>query len=108
MKITTPTAPKHLSAEARGWWDRIAAEYELDDAALLILESAFESFDRMREAQGILRKEGITLTDRFGQRKQHPATLVERDARASMLRCLKQLGLDLEPLNPGVGRPAKD
>lgn len=32
-----------------------------------ILESALESFDRMREAQTILEKEGIVIKDRFNQ-----------------------------------------
>jgi hypothetical protein len=64
-----------------------------------------ESFDRMREAQAMLRKDGITLTDRFGQVKQHPATLVERDSKALMVRQLKALNLDLEPVHDRPGRP---
>lgn len=58
----------------------------------------------MRKAQGILRREGIVIRDRFGQKKQHPATLVERDAKMALVRNLKALNLDLEPLNL-PGRP---
>jgi P27 family predicted phage terminase small subunit len=72
---------------------------------LLILESTLEALDRMRQAQEAIDKEGITTKDRFGQPKQHPATLVERDSKATLLRGLKAMGLDLEPLNEAAGRP---
>jgi P27 family predicted phage terminase small subunit len=100
-----PKSPKHLGMEARKIWTQINNKWILDDAALVILESALESFDRMREAQQILKREGIVIKDRFGQEKQHPASLIERDAKNSMLRALKSLNLDLEPLNPKPGRP---
>jgi P27 family predicted phage terminase small subunit len=97
-------APKHLSAEARGWWDRIMDEFEFSADGLLLLESGLEAFDRMRQAQAVLDKEGITVTDRFGQAKVHPAALIERDAKGVLLRYLKALGLDLEPLPGKDGR----
>ena len=97
--------PTMLSREAKGWWRKIVTEWQLDDPALLILGSALESFDRMRQAQAILDKEGVVISDRFGQPKQHPATLVERDAKSVMLRALKTLNLDMEPLHDKPGRP---
>lgn len=100
-------APGHLSEEAQRWWEKITGEWELEEPALLILESALEAFDRMRQAQAILDAEGIVVTDRFGQPKQHPATMVERDAKATLLRCLKSLNLDIEPLQDGPGRPPR-
>jgi P27 family predicted phage terminase small subunit len=100
-----PKAPKQLSKEAKGWWRHFVEGWELDKPALLVLESALECFDRMRAAQALITEEGMVTTDRFGQQKAHPAVLVERDAKGNMLRHLKQLGLDLEPLRPGPGRP---
>lgn len=98
--------PKHLSAEAAEWWRRTVQEYTFapGDPGLLLLLSALEAFDRMREAQRQLARDGITTTDRFGQVRQHPATMIERDARTAMARLIRQLGLDLEPLR-GAGRP---
>jgi P27 family predicted phage terminase small subunit len=107
MKKRLPDAPEHLSTEAKGWWERIVSRWDLDDAALLILEGALEAFDRMRQAQAVLDEEGVIALDRFGKPKQHPATLVERDAKNALLRGIKALGLDLEPVNPGPGRPLK-
>lgn len=99
-------APSHLSADARGWWDRIVAQYSIDDdAGLLLLTVALESFDRMRGAQRIVKREGAVYRDRFGSPKAHPLLVVERDARAAMITSLKALNLDLEPLNDRPGRP---
>ncbi len=107
-KSIVPKPPKTLSREARVWWGKIVREWELDDPALLILGSALQSFDRMREAQAIIDKQGIVINDRFGQPKQHPATLVERDAKSVMIRALKTLNLDIEPLHDRPGRPPGD
>jgi len=100
-------APKHLSKEAKALWARLLKEYNIEDeAGLLILQTAMESFDRMRESQAIIKTEGMQVTDRFDQKKAHPLTTVERDSRAAMLAALKALNLDLEPLQDRPGRPA--
>lgn len=101
-----PPTPKGLSKEAAAWWREFNEMYELEGPALLLLENALTAFDRMREAQAVLRKEGITIIDRFKQVRQHPCTLIERDAKATMLRQIQALGLDLEPVQDGPGRPA--
>jgi len=101
-----PKAPRSLSREAKRWWNRLQNEYLIEDeAGKLILETALLSFDRMREAQVILETEGMTILDRFGQKKAHPLCAVERDARSGMLQYLKALNLDVEPLRDGPGRP---
>jgi P27 family predicted phage terminase small subunit len=98
-------APKKLSREAKGWWKKIVSNWEMDEAGLMILESALEAFDTMRDAQAIIRNEGMIFQDRFDQKRQHPAVAIERDSKATLLRHWKSLGLDLEPiLSPG--RPA--
>jgi len=86
-----------LSEEARKWYHDLASGYSIEDeAGLLLLQTGMESFDRMREAQGLVDKHGITYLDRYGQPKQNPACTVERDQRSQMLNCLKALNLDLE------------
>ncbi|WP_372972423.1 phage terminase small subunit P27 family [Marinobacter sp.] len=98
--------PDHLTDDAKGWWNRLQTEYGIDDrAGLLLLQTAMEAFDRMRDAQAAISKDGLTVEDRFGQLKNHPATTVERDARTQLLSALKALNLDLEPLNDAPGRP---
>jgi P27 family predicted phage terminase small subunit len=106
LKNSAPRSPKTLSAEARRWWARIVTEYAVDDdAGILILTTAFEAFDRMRQAQERIAADGATVVDRFGQVKPHPLLPTERDARAQFLAALRQLNLDLEPLRDGPGRP---
>lgn len=101
------TPPKGLSTEAKRWWKRLRTEYEIeDDAGLLLLQTGLEAFDRMRHAQEAIRAEGMTVLDRFGQRKAHPLLPAERDARAQMLAALRALNLDVEPLQDRPGRPA--
>jgi hypothetical protein len=93
--------PTHLSAEARVWWGKFVDGWRLDDAALLILQTALEAFDRMRGAQKVLKHDGLTVKGRT-----HPCATIERDARLAMLRALRSLNLDMEPLHDRVGRPA--
>jgi P27 family predicted phage terminase small subunit len=101
-KSETPKPPTSLSRKARVWWGRITSEWTFGDAELLVLQTAMESFDRMAQAQELIAADGPVIEDRFGQKKQHPATFVERDSRASMLAALKQLKLDIEPNNTPV------
>lgn len=102
----TPKPPKGLSREAGKKWQEIVVEYAIDDpAGLLLLGTAFEAFDRMRQAQAIVKKEGATIKDRFDQAKAHPLLTVERDARSQMIQALKALNLDIEPLKDNPGRP---
>lgn len=101
-------APKNLSAEAKAWWRKLQNEYEItDQAGCLLLQTALEAFDRMRECQQTISNDGQTVKDRFEQDKAHPLLSVERDARSQMLSALKALNLDIEPLRDAPGRPGK-
>lgn len=105
-RIANP--PETLSPEAKGWWNRLVFEYQLDDApARFLLESALRAFDRMNEAAAAVDEHGIVVVDKFGQLKTNPATTVERDSRAAMLSALKQLNLDVIPPHATPGRPTR-
>lgn len=107
LKNKLKKAPKHLSKEGQALWNKLLNEYSIEDeAGLLILQTAMEAFDRMREAQTIIKTEGLTVEDRFFQKKAHPLTVVERDSRSAMMQAMKSLNLDLEPLNARAGRPS--
>ncbi len=92
-----PQKPGDLSEDAGRWWQKILRDYDLDSAGLLLLANALSAYDRMKQAQIIIKAEGILAVDRFGQTRPHPATLIERDAKQTMLRNLKSLGLEVEP-----------
>src|SRR5262249_3396452 len=104
-RLTVPKPPKGLSAEAASWWDKIVTGWDLDDAALLYLQMAMESLDELRKHEADVAKSGRSFKDVRGQTKINPQVLAARDARTMMLKYLKALPIDLEPLHPGAGRP---
>jgi P27 family predicted phage terminase small subunit len=104
-----PKPPADLSREAKALWARIYAEVDLDSAAVLLLDTLCQQFDRMTAARQLVAKEGMVVeeTTAAGNKKQraHPACAIERDAAATMTRCWRLLGFDQMPVNE-MGRPA--
>jgi P27 family predicted phage terminase small subunit len=91
-----------LSAEAQRLHDRVAREWNVVDAAgEMILMTACQALDRLRQAQALISEEGIITHDRFGQAKLNPACQIEKEARAGLLIALKAMNLDLESLEDG-------
>jgi P27 family predicted phage terminase small subunit len=93
------TPPKHLSAESKRNWRRIAAEYELTPDAELLLKCAFENYDRAQEARELVTREGLVI-----EGKRHPGVDIEKQAYGLFQRFMRQLGLDVEDPKP-IGRP---
>ena len=90
--------PANLTVEARDRWRELQAEYLIDDAGgLSILRLHCEALMTARMAETILAAEGMTLLDRFGSPKAHPAAVILRDARSQMLASLRALNLDVIP-----------
>ena len=99
---TAPKAPSHLSKPSQAFWREVTRDYELEPHHLLTLQAACEARDRMDQARAAIEKDGPYAEGRFGP-KAHPAIAVERDSRLAMVRCLRELGLDLEA--PAQSRP---
>jgi P27 family predicted phage terminase small subunit len=96
-----PKPPETLSPEAQKLWKETLSEYEIDDVCgRLLLTEALTAYDEVRKAEAILKRDGLVVLDRYDRPKQHPATMVLRDSRNLMLRCLKQLNLDVSVGNP--------
>jgi P27 family predicted phage terminase small subunit len=70
-----------------------------------MLEEALIGWDRARSAAEMIARDGAVVVSADGSMRRHPAVGVERDARAQALRIFRELGLNLEPVNP-VGRPS--
>jgi len=94
-------APSHLGAEQRRMWLAYMEGWAIDHAGRQLLVLALEAHQRMRQAQRALKRAGLVVKGRL-----NPVVIVERDSRLAMLKALRQLGLDLEPLHDRSGRPA--
>jgi P27 family predicted phage terminase small subunit len=103
-----PGLDSTISEDAKRWYDTIIREYQIvDEAGLLLLRQAMAAYDRANEARRILKAEGITVKDKYGQFRPHPAAGIERDAMKNLLAYLRALNLDVEPIRPGPGRPPR-
>lgn len=97
--------PKDLSRAGKAMWRRIITEYDLGDASLDVLHEALKALDVAETARAVVEAEGVTLADRFGQPKPHPAMGVYKGALELYYKGMSLLRLDLEPLGD-IGRPA--
>jgi P27 family predicted phage terminase small subunit len=100
--MTNPTRIK-LSVEARRLYRKIVQEWGIEDrAGLFLLTTALEAHDEMREAQEVLKCEGVVLVEETAAGKRHhrlhPMVQREKEARAHMLQAFKQLNLDLDSI----------
>ena len=91
-----PQPPKHLSRESKSWWREVVSDYDLERHHLQLLQAAAESWDRVQQARQLIERDGVVITDRFGQKKPHPAADIERHNRALFARMLRELALDFD------------
>ena len=99
-------APATLSDQAAVLWLTLLAEYDFaDSVGRTLLEEALVAWDRARAAAAMIARDGAVLAGPDGALRRHPACSVERDSRAQFVRILRELGVNLEPVND-VGRPS--
>ena len=93
--MSLPEPPTHLSADAAAWWRDVVTDYALEAHHLRLLQSACESWDRMQQArQALADHGGLTFVDKNETIRAHPAVAMERDARISFARLVRELDLD--------------
>lgn len=107
---TTPP-PKHLGPDARRAWTTILADYEVSPPELLTLEQLAEAYGHACAAWRTLAAEGLTIHDRYGSPKQHPAVASANTLSTIVMRASKMLGIELPDEDVvrlkgrGAGRP---
>jgi hypothetical protein len=101
-----PTPPTNLDEAGLTLWRSVMAEYGISDSGgLVMLEQAARALDRAADCAAQIARDGSVLVTKLGM-KDHPLLRHESTNRALAVRILARLGLDLEPLQPRVGRPA--
>lgn len=111
MTPNKPPAPKHLSADAKRAWSTIVSDYEVSPPELLTLEQLVEAYGLACAAWRTLAAEGLTIADRYGSPKQHPALASATAMATLVMRASKALGIELPDEDVvklkgrGAGRP---
>src|SRR5687767_6336526 len=107
--VSPPTGrppPRGLGPIGKGLWGDITAAYEFSDrASYETLFQACAAADRAERCRVAIDRDGELIRTRTGER-EHPLLKAEMAARGFVVRTLARLGLDLEPIRPGVGRPS--
>jgi len=98
-------APAGLSKAAKAFYLEIAGGWDLDEDQKLLLQTACEALDDYRQARAVLRKEGFTELDRFGQGRPKPEVAIARDCRAAFGKLLRMLNLEDDSEDRPPGRP---
>jgi P27 family predicted phage terminase small subunit len=91
-----PPIPRALSTSSKRWWQAIVGEYEPSHAELRLLETACRAHDRAERCRHLVDREGVTVKDRFGQQKIHPALVEERQQRDLCRRAISNLSFQAE------------
>ena len=76
--------------------------YELENHHLKLLQGAAECLDRIVDSREALAEHGLTYVDRYGQPKERPECMTERQNKALFMRLLRELALDI---NTSDSRP---
>jgi hypothetical protein len=98
--------PGELGAVGLSLWRDIVANYEFSDrASYETLFQASCAADRAAKLRAQIDADGEVLWIK-GVVRDHPALKHEIANRSFVVRTLARLGLDLEPLRSGPGRPA--
>src|SRR5262245_11762231 len=104
-KSNLPAPPCKLGEAGRKFWDRILAEYKIDDqAGRELLALAAQSIDRAENLSAAIKRDGEMVRLRSGNLVVNSAIKVELGCRSFTMRCLQKLGILNEPLRP-PGRP---
>lgn len=88
--------PADLKPAGAKYWRTIVRVWRLDAHQFELLAQACRSLDTIAEAETELQKSGAVVTDRFGQSKPHPASLIIRDFRGLFARLVRELGLSVD------------
>ena len=114
LKLVKPTANgnkpcRTLGHHGQNLWDQITSTYDVSDAAgREILTNACEALDRAESLRVTIDRDGEMLQMRNGSYREHPALRFELANRGFVIKALSKLGLDVEPMHPRAGRPAKN
>jgi hypothetical protein len=97
--------PRPLGEHGMALWRSVTSQYAIEDAAgIEILQTACQALDRAEALKAQIDADGPVVRTKTGLR-DNPLLKHETASRSLCIRTLARLGLDLEPLHAGPGRP---
>src|SRR5262249_21640636 len=100
-----PNPPPNLGPAGVTLWQSITAEYDISDAGgRALLEQCAFAYDRAERLRAEIDAAGEIIRGSRGPR-EHPGLRGELAARAFVVRTLQRLGINLEAIRQGPGRP---
>jgi hypothetical protein len=101
-----PEPPRKLGEHGRAGWNRLMAEYQIEDAGgIEVLAQICAAIDRAERLRALIDEQGETIKNRSGVRV-HPELKDEAACRAFVVRSLARLGILDEPVKAN-GRPPR-
>jgi terminase small subunit-like protein len=99
--------PRNVGAPGQQLWNSIMSQFDIHDAAgVEMLTQACEMLSRAEAFRIQIEDEGAMIKTSTGT-KAHPLLTAELNARNFVVRTLRQLGLDVQPLQQREGRPSR-
>ena len=99
--IQIPKPPSGVCPRAKKLWSELWENFDFPEHKREVLVEACHALSRADEARRLLKKEGMIQTDRFEQKKPHPAVMIEHNARTQFARLINALGLPEEVEDDG-------
>jgi hypothetical protein len=98
--------PPHLDETGAALWREVTSVFEFDDpASYEVLAQACAARSRAERCRLLIDEQGEMLRLKGGITRANPLLRDELANRAFTVRALSKLGLDLQPLRSGPGRP---
>jgi hypothetical protein len=89
-------------------WRRVQAEFAIrDSGGCELLMQACSAVDTAESLAEEIARDGPVIRDPDRGLKSHPGIRDQLTARSLCLRALEKLGITLELVNKGIGRPPK-
>jgi hypothetical protein len=103
---TAGSPPRDLGQHGRQLWDAVQRAYDIDDiGGRELLAQCCAAADTAEALAAAIARDGAVIYSRTGVPKSHPAVKDSLACRAFIVKTIERLGLNIEAIKPGPGRP---
>jgi hypothetical protein len=100
------TPPRDLGRHGRELWNAVQREYGISDrGGIELLAQCCAAADTAEALAAAIARDGAVIYTRTGVPRSHPAVKDALACRAFVVKTIERLGLNVEAIKPGPGRP---